>query len=71
MYTPYFKWILINNMDHMRISGTWALISDPEPNDNAVCKSPKSDVPKVLKQVASWREELLNPQELQISTWHC
>ena len=56
----HFNSDLIYNMDHMRISGTETLVSDPE--SNKVFIKMKSDAQKVSKQDKAIRDGVINPQ---------
>ena len=56
----HLKSDLIYNMDHMRISGNWTLVSDPE--TNKVFKKVKGYAQKVPKQAKAIKDGVINPQ---------
>ena len=59
MYTPFLS-DLINNIDHMRVSGT----EPPSviPSITMLLKKFKSDDPKVPLQAEAKRDGVINPQ---------
>ena len=60
MYTPFFISDLINNMDHMRISGTEP--SSVILSQTKYFKKLKNDAQKLPKQAKAKRDGVINPQ---------
>ena len=55
MYTPFFKQVLINDMDHMRILGT-------EPSSVILSQTWSIKCWKVSKQAEAKRDGVINPE---------
>ena len=60
MYTPFFISDLINNMDHMRISGTEP--SSVILSQTKYFKKLKNDAQKLPKQAKAKKDGVINPQ---------